>query len=295
MQPLTALAATGGAIDSGRRDLAAVEVSRSLATHCQAGRALTARREPPARVATLQERSARQSSPRSFPVAPGQLPARANAEHMPPSARRMHRTPRKPGRPRFDCLGDRHSTAANQCRRSGRNDAPKGPRGSTDLVLPAGRAVAWTSCVYSPVRSSAVLIGKRATVLVSQSGAKVAVEDVRIENVDFVFSRAAPDGEPESAAHDEADAGFDRFSVLAYHCEFHGCTFRSGRRGTATTRGDLVAIASSDWPTPASRRGGKLQLTDCVMSDVAAGVRCQAARQKAVAKTAVAVRRRRSN
>jgi Protein tyrosine and serine/threonine kinase len=148
------------------------------------------------------------------------------------------------------------------------------PRYRAELVLPAGRAVAWTDVRLRAGQVVRGPAGKRATVLVPHRGAKVDVEDVRIENVDFVFSGAATGGDIAAMARDEPD-GPSVVHVSAYHCEFHGCTFRADvmpRRQPAAILWRLPPTADSG---PAPLRGGQLQLTDCVMTDVAAGVRCQ--------------------
>ena len=269
VQPLTALAATGALLIVA---VATWPVWKSATTGYEppTGRALTAHREPPARASATpkSDRPGDNLAAQSPVVLRGQLPERANAEHAAVGTLEASDT--------ANTKGGRGSIVLATATRPLHNNAGvnEGPNSGADFVLPAGRAVAWTDVRLQAGQIVRGPEGKRSTVLVSQMGAKVAVEDVRFENIDFVFSKAAPDEESKSSTDKNPDLA-SLVRVSAFHCEFHGCTFRSG----AEVRRQPAAIT---WQLPAAmdtgavaRRIGKLQFSDCVMSDVAAGVRCQ--------------------
>ena len=105
--------------------------------------------------------------------------------------------------------------------------------------------------------------GSRPLVMVPPAGLVVSAENVRFENIDFVWNHGAP--EPAAAV----------LHLHASKTEFRGCSFVS--KGDPTVR--PVAIR---WTHPVepgrwelSLPSGQVQLSDCVSSGVAAGVDCR--------------------
>jgi hypothetical protein len=114
--------------------------------------------------------------------------------------------------------------------------------------------------------------GERPLVAVPPGGIVVAVEDVRFENVDFVW-RPSPDAaiDPQRVA---------LIDMRAASASFRGCTFRA----TGDERiGRPIGIA---WRGPrrsqALSPAGRLQISGCVLSGTAAGIDCQSAMPMAI-------------
>ncbi len=104
-------------------------------------------------------------------------------------------------------------------------------------------------------------LGKRPSVVVPRGGLIVAVDRVRFENIDFVWTPATA-----AAAMIELRAG---------HGEFRGCTFQAVPAASAPP----AAIA---WVHPAAAAAarqalpsGQLRLSDCVFRGVAAAIDCR--------------------
>jgi hypothetical protein len=104
--------------------------------------------------------------------------------------------------------------------------------------------------------------GQRPRVQVANTGLRVDVDDVRFENIDFVWEhRASADREPPAM-----------IQLHAASVSFKGCTFEaaspSGRRPAAVrVFGDSAGADSLD-----SLPTAKLVWTDCVFTGVASGV-----------------------
>ena len=133
--------------------------------------------------------------------------------------------------------------------------------------LPAGSLDLWTGqCVRAAT-------GQRAAVLVPRCGLIVDKENVRFENLDFVWTEA-PTAD---------DAGATEPAVVqlrAGRAEFRGCLFHC--RPTQTPTRGISAPAAIRWIHPAqaeaaeiSLLSGRLQLTDCMLHGVGLGVDCR--------------------
>ncbi len=103
---------------------------------------------------------------------------------------------------------------------------------------------------------------KRPLVMVPRGGLVVDVEDVRFEDIDFVWDHSA-------------DRQAAIVQLRAARAEFCGCSFRS----SDTASGQPAAIR---WTHPAERTdsvlslpSGRLQLSDCVLGLVGTGVDCR--------------------
>jgi serine/threonine protein kinase len=140
-----------------------------------------------------------------------------------------------------------------------------------DLVLPAEKPLAVESldlrrgqCVHGPS-------GKRAMLLVPRNGLAVNKEDVRFENIDFVWRHNA-DG-----AEDRANEEPALVRLLAGRAEFRGCSFQASGHGATLP-------AAIRWMHPVSADeaattlpSGRVRLTDCVLHHVGAGLDCRTA------------------
>ncbi len=159
--------------------------------------------------------------------------------------------------------GLRHDRGASEAVRS-RTSQQSAVRIPPPLVLSAERPIDWNST--APTLHSGQTVrgrpGERPLVVVPPAGLVVAVDDVRFENVDFLW-RPNSDApiDPERAALVE---------LRASRACFAGCTFQAVGRGPNTRP---VAIV---WTGP--RRAspllpaGRLELNECVVSGVASGI-----------------------
>jgi eukaryotic-like serine/threonine-protein kinase len=139
-----------------------------------------------------------------------------------------------------------------------------------DLVLAASKPLDATSldlragqCVRGPSDG-------RAAVLVPHAGLVVDKEDIRFENIDFVWRSTRP---AENAK--TAESAIVR--LLASRAEFRGCSFRR----EATENGGVSAPPAIRWAHPTqsnqadiSLPSGQLRMTDCLLHRVGAGIDC---------------------
>jgi hypothetical protein len=127
--------------------------------------------------------------------------------------------------------------------------------------------------------------GKRPVILVPPEGLRVQPENVRFENIDFVWrGRAAPAGAfqppaspPTTAPQEATSAEGAILRIEAARAEFHGCSFRSEGAGS-----DRPAAIRWSHPPPHARTAlalpaGQLRLSHCVFAEGVVGVACQTA------------------
>jgi eukaryotic-like serine/threonine-protein kinase len=139
-----------------------------------------------------------------------------------------------------------------------------------DLVLSADKPIDGQSLKLLTGQRVRGTKGLRPVVLVPPGGLIVSVEDVRFEGLDFVWQHAAEagkTGDPPAAV----------IQLRAARIAFHGCRFQAGP--TATT---LPAAIAWTHPTDAqagalSLPSGRVQLSDCVLQRVSAGIDCRTA------------------
>jgi hypothetical protein len=137
-----------------------------------------------------------------------------------------------------------------------------------DLVLSADKPIAPVALELRAGRCVRTPKGRRATVLAPATGLVVDQEDVRFENIDFVWSPAV-----SGESTDRRPAAIVQLRVG--RVTFHGCSFR-----LADSR-DGRAVAAIQWLHPAraeeaetSLPTGRIELADCLLDGVAAGIDC---------------------
>ena len=143
--------------------------------------------------------------------------------------------------------------------------------GTNELLLPTDRPLRLASLRLVAGQTVRGAGGKRLQISTPPGGIAIDVEDVRFVDVDFVASSASVASREATRRHKPAGR---LLHVRALHAAFERCSFSSGDSGD---RG-LVAI---DWNTSdvtehaeLSLTNGRLELKDCALIDVAAGVRC---------------------
>jgi len=137
-----------------------------------------------------------------------------------------------------------------------------------DLVLPAGGPLLVTSLDFQKGQCVRGPSGERATLFIPRAGLVVDKEDIRFENIDFVWGRAGDD--------DESEIAEPAIVQLRAGCvKFRGCSFQGDDMGLAAS---CTAIR---WVHPVQGNdletvlpSGRIQLTDCVMHRVGAGIEC---------------------
>ena len=201
------------------------------------------------------------SSPRTYPNARQTVMPLANARPQPVHVQRdsevVSTSYVEPD------SGPRHDRGASEAVRS-RSSQQSAVGIPPPVVLSAERPIDWNST--APTLHSGQTVrgrpGERPLVVVPPAGLVVAVDDIRFENVDFIWR---PDSDapidPERAALVE---------LRASRACFAGCTFQAISRGPNTRP---IAIV---WSGP-RRAGpflpaGRLELIDCVVSGVASGI-----------------------
>jgi hypothetical protein len=115
--------------------------------------------------------------------------------------------------------------------------------------------------------------GRRPLLTVPRGGLVVRVENVRFENIDFVWDHASADS--------SSTAGAALVHLQASRAEFHGCTFQSSVPPSATPAPSVPFPPAVRWTYPVDRHdaalslpSGRVRLGDCVFRRVGAGVDC---------------------
>ena len=149
------------------------------------------------------------------------------------------------------------------------------PPGVADLVLPGGRALKIESLELRPGQCVRGEGPGRALIVVPRNGLPVAAENVRFENIDFVWGHERRDNGSGSgpAAMIELRAG---------QVDFHRCSFQAS--GSASGR--PVAVRWTHPPQGAQSElalpSGRVQMSHCVLSGVEAGIECRTVGARAV-------------
>jgi hypothetical protein len=138
-----------------------------------------------------------------------------------------------------------------------------------DLVLDGDKPQVVASLPLRPGQCVRGPSGRRTTVLVPAAGLIVDQEDVRFENIDFVWRQA--DAGTASAMEPTI------VQLLASRAEFCGCSFRCEGASAAA-----VPVRAVHWVHPAkpdatgmSLPSGRIRWTDCSLHRVAAGIDCR--------------------
>lgn len=137
-----------------------------------------------------------------------------------------------------------------------------------ELVLPSDRVVQATSLELHPGMRLAPAAGARARIQVPVGGWQIDVDELRLENIDFILPRAS-----------NVESDGQNFVVLkATSAQFHSCTFRvadsdasSPARSSAIHWIGAQRAESIDRLPPA----GHLLLANCLLANIHTGVDCQ--------------------
>ncbi len=151
---------------------------------------------------------------------------------------------------------------------SGGTHPPLSENRVADLVLPAGGPMAIESLELRPGQCVRGEPGCRPSVATPYTGLVIRAEGVRFEKIDFVWGDTAS---PQSSAEGEPAI----LHVLASRADFRGCSFRAAQASARRP----VAIR---WTHPVDRTraemtlfSGQLQLSDCALRHVGAGIACE--------------------
>ena len=146
---------------------------------------------------------------------------------------------------------------------------PETPRtGPEDLVLGSGGPLRIESLGLRPGQRVRGKPGTRPLVMVPRTGLVVGAVGVRFENVDFLWDH--PPGTGSTTAGQPA-----MVDVRCGRAEFHGCSFRSTRRSSTPPVAVRWTHPVDSGQSEISLPSGRLQLSDCVLRSVEAGVDCR--------------------
>jgi hypothetical protein len=151
--------------------------------------------------------------------------------------------------------------------RAPRRPLDESPSATSDRVLDAAAPVELESLSLADGQCVRGAPGKRPTVRVPYRGLAIAADNVRFENVDFVWNH-----QPEIGQASEDAAAIVR--AEGPRAEFHGCSFRSTGPGSmrpAAVRWTRRSEAAGAMLLP----GGRVRLVDCLLYRVASGVDCR--------------------
>ena len=137
-----------------------------------------------------------------------------------------------------------------------------------DLVLSADKPLTATSLDLRPGQRVCGCSGKRAVILVAQSGLIIDKENIRFENIDFLWRRTA-------AAPEAKNTELAMIQLQASGAEFHGCSFQIEE----TTPDPVTAV---HWVHPTRAKdvetalpSGRLRMADCLLRRVGVGLDCR--------------------
>ena len=137
-----------------------------------------------------------------------------------------------------------------------------------EIVLPTDRIVQASTLEIHPGMRLSPPAGRRATIQVPPGGWVIDVEQLRMENVDFL--PAGPAGEPSQVMSESM------IRLQATSAQFHGCTFQVP---AAQQHERLAAIR---WSRPTGERNldrlppaGHLLLANCILAEVHTGIDSQ--------------------
>ncbi len=136
-----------------------------------------------------------------------------------------------------------------------------------DLVLDDDRPTVATTLTVQADQCIRGPAGRRATVLVPRSGWTIDKENVRFENLDFVWHSA-------EGANDLNTALPAIVQLFAGRADFRGCSFECDQTGTTAPSAIRWTHPARKDRTETSLPNGRLQLVDCVMRHVAVGIDC---------------------
>jgi serine/threonine-protein kinase len=138
---------------------------------------------------------------------------------------------------------------------------------SVDLVLAADKPLAATSLDVRPGQRVRGPSGRRAVIFVPQAGLVVDKENIRFENVDFLWHRIG-------AAAAAKNTNLAMVQLRASGAEFHGCSFQADETSSAP-------VTAIRWVHPARAKEadtslpcGRLRMADCLFHHIGVGLDC---------------------
>jgi serine/threonine protein kinase len=161
-----------------------------------------------------------------------------------------------------------------------------------DLILAADKPLTVTSLDLRPGICVRAPSGKRTTVYVPPSGIVVNQEDVRFENIDFVWIKGIKGVRTIYSAQRDANEknSSDPFSSMtmiqlcAGRAEFRGCSFRCKENGKENRLSAAAEVSAICWRYPnqsenteISLPNGHIRLEDCFLFGVGVGLDCHTA------------------
>jgi serine/threonine protein kinase len=132
---------------------------------------------------------------------------------------------------------------------------------SSDLILPSGRPLSMASL---ELRAGQCVRGEgsqRPLLLVPANGLAVQAENVRFQNIDFVWSD-----------RQEARGGAAIVRIEAARAEFQGCSFQASRSAAARPAAIRWMQPGEDGPAELTLPASQIRLKDCVFRQVASGI-----------------------
>ena len=131
-----------------------------------------------------------------------------------------------------------------------------------DLVLPSDGPVTMDPRQIRPGQIVRGEEGKRPMVIVPDSGMTLVSENVRFENVDFVWETPAAARSPRQAM----------IHLRTSRVEFRGCSFQSARPASPLPAAIHWTYPLDPAEAERSLPSGEIAITDCVLRNVASGV-----------------------
>jgi hypothetical protein len=137
-----------------------------------------------------------------------------------------------------------------------------------EIVLSSDRVIRASSLELHPGMSLAPAAGSRACIRVPAEGWQIDVDELRMENIDFIQADDSNAGESESPA---------LIVLKAPSVQFHGCTFQVDQRKNAHRRPSALQWIGSQRATEIDRlpAAGHVLLANCFLSNLHTGIDCR--------------------
>lgn len=168
------------------------------------------------------------------------------------------------------------AAAAAVAKSQGTGDACGGPESTakrpvgttTDVVLADDKPVALDAIQLRPGQCVRGEPGKRPVIVVPAQGLVIREENLRFENLDFVW-----ESETSAAASLSATPAIVR--LHAARAAFHGCSFQAIGKVRLPPTAIAWAHPSGQAASEVALPSGQIQLSDCVFRQIRVGISCQ--------------------